>query len=328
MRSREESIGKSGIFRELEELFGESVFPFSSGRAALVFALRALGFTRRDEILIPPFLSDCVISAISKTAFPSLTPSKNTKAIYVYHQFGYPQDLKKIEQSARNQGWIIINSCVNSLYTKYHGEWIIKWGDFSILSFPKLYSCCLGGGLLTKREELKESVKEKLRGLSGAHQYWANKAYDDLFLATQLGDDFEKERLIQSVYGYLPNVLAFPEKAANELPTSTGKIIEDIERRRRLSRILTERIPEIIPKEVEKVVGTAIPIILSKKTDIKMFRNERILKNYSMPLLHFDYNQNMFEPSYRLSAVVELSPECSEETMEVVANIASLLVKK
>ena len=153
------------FFKDMESLLGYKIYPFSSARAALVFSLKALGFNRMNEVLVPPFLSDCVISAISKTAFPAMVVTPKTRAIYVFHQFGFPQDIEAIELKAKQEGWVIINCCVHSLFTKYKQEWLAGWGDFTIFSLPKFYPCGLGGGLITKNEKIIKALDGMLRKL-------------------------------------------------------------------------------------------------------------------------------------------------------------------
>ena len=90
---RQTTPSKGGFFDALKDVTGLDPLPFSCARAALVYGLRALGFNRMDEILVPPFLGQCVLSALARTAFPAMTPSRRTKGVLVVHQFGYPQAL-------------------------------------------------------------------------------------------------------------------------------------------------------------------------------------------------------------------------------------------
>ena len=139
---------KGDFFGLLKKSVGADVIPFSCGRAALVYGMQALGFTRRDEILVPPYLGHCVLSALARTSFPTMAPSSATKGILVFHQFGYPQQLDEIQKVAAKNKWFIINDCANTIFSVYKGKRVTDWGDFTMLSFPKLYACLLGGGLI------------------------------------------------------------------------------------------------------------------------------------------------------------------------------------
>ena len=63
------------FFEVLSKEINKEIYPFSSARAAMVYSLRAMGLNRMDEILVPPYLSHCVISALSRTSFPSMIPT-------------------------------------------------------------------------------------------------------------------------------------------------------------------------------------------------------------------------------------------------------------
>lgn len=158
------------FFNIFESVTGLKVLPFACGRSAIVAGLSAFGLGRMDEILVPPYLGQCVLSAISRTAFPTMTPSSCTKAILVFHQFGFPQNLTDIESVARKKGWIILNDCANTIFTKVNGKFLLEWGDFSIISLAKLYPCGLGGGFYSKRSDIYEKVLSENKNLSDMHK--------------------------------------------------------------------------------------------------------------------------------------------------------------
>ena len=194
------------------------IVPFSCARAAMVYALRALGMGRMDEILVPPFLGQCVLSALARAVFPTMTPSQQTKSILVFHQFGYPQEIEKIEKVARRNGWVIINDCANTIFSMSKGEMIIKWGDFSVLSFPKLYPCTLGGALISDRSEIKNATDLNYKALSTRHKKRANMAHEILEKAQKNPLGSESEFEIEAVYGYIPEIVAFPSRSLTALP--------------------------------------------------------------------------------------------------------------
>ncbi|MFC2117208.1 DegT/DnrJ/EryC1/StrS family aminotransferase [Bacteroidota bacterium] len=295
----------TNFFDDLETYLGLKVYPFSSARAAMVFSLRALGFERIDEVLVPPFLSDCVISAISKTAFPVIVPTPKTRAIYVFHQFGFPQDIEEIESRAAQKGWIIINCCVHSPFTKHHGKWLMEWGDFTIFSLPKFYPCGLGGGLITKNKKIVKVLEKEYVNMFKLQAKWADQAYSILSNANKSSGKMDSRFKIESVYGYLPNTVTFPSSSFNGLPSDILSIKKDIVRRKKLFRLAEQYLPDIFQGNVSSdIVPFALPLKISQNKVHSIKYNLSVEFNLQATLLHFDHNQNMLNANYEKAFVL------------------------
>ena len=317
---------QSQFFDILKEMTGLEIVPFSCARAAMVYALRALGMGRMDEILVPPFLGQCVLSALTRAVFPTMTPSPLTKSILVFHQFGYPQEIEKIENVARRNGWVIINDCANTIFSVSRGEMVIKWGDITVLSFPKLYPCTLGGALISGRPEIENATDFNYKALSTRHKKRANMAHEILEKAqkNQLGSESEFE--IESVYGYIPEIVAFPYRSLISLPNAVQEIREDVERRKEIVDILTfyfsDRIPEC-PKG--DLVPSAVPIAGDPRQLERL--SLMIKKEFGViaPVLHFDFARNMLNSDYRKSLVIGCHEKWSKgivtKICELIKNI-------
>ena len=72
-----------------------------SGKGALAIILQYL--YRKEiiqnklaEVIVPDWLGYWVYNQIQSFAFPAKKYSERTKAIMVYHQYGFPQDMDKI----------------------------------------------------------------------------------------------------------------------------------------------------------------------------------------------------------------------------------------
>jgi hypothetical protein len=301
--------GNNLFFEYLSFIVGCRLAPFFSGRSAMLAGLEAFGLTRMDEILVPPYLGHCVLSAISRTTFPTMTPSERTKAILVFHQFGFPQRLGKIESVANDKKWVILNDCANTLFTKVNGNYLINWGDFTVVSFSKLYCCGLGGGLWTKRKDLFPILSER----SQFDQKIAEELFD-FYLSIQDGSFGTQSQLkIDMLYGCLPEVRSISSLAIKGLPKSLQEIEEDIERRKRIYSTAIDLFGENIPICDEDVVPFAIPI--SGANEVLSALSQKIQKEFNVyaPLLHFDFARNMLNPDYRLTIVVGCHSQWTEE---------------
>ena len=75
----------------LAEWFGRPVVLLSSGRTGIQLLLRLSGMNRhRDDLRVPPFLSRCVLNAVTYHAFPVHGGDSATGTL-LYHQYGFTQ---------------------------------------------------------------------------------------------------------------------------------------------------------------------------------------------------------------------------------------------
>lgn len=315
--------GGINLFENLAALTGLKVSPFSCARAALVYGLRALGIGRMDEVLVPPFLSYCVLSALTRSSFASMSASSRTKAILVFHQFGYPQKIEQIRKAAVKNKWVIINNCSNTIFSSYRGEFVLRGGGFSVLSLSKIFGCILGGGLVSERPEMLNSLKDNYPQLFSKHLTRANIAYDTLnkFKNGLLG--FKAGFEVDAVFGYLPEVVSIPTNTLAALPGSIEEIKNDTAHRKRLLKIVSNKMPGRIPvcRDEEEVVPFAIPVIADTGNLEKISRVIRKELEVEAPILHFDYSRNMLDPDYRRSLVIGCHKDWTEEIVEKICNI-------
>jgi len=316
-------VQKTGFLSIIDEMLGAKVLPFSCGRSGILAGLRAVGFSRMDEILVPPFLCQAVLSSINRSAFPTMTPSSRTKAIFVYHQFGYPQRLQEIEKVASENGWVILNDCANTIFSEYGGVKVVEWGDFSVLSFSKLYPCTLGGAFVSSRSEILEVIDANYQTLSRKHAYRSNVAHGILENAERglLGP--EREIDIAAVYGYLPELVAFPSNALQWLPNTHEEIMKDAEHRKHILRIITSYFPDRVPdSDGCDVVPFAVPIAGPLEELELLSREIKEEIDVVVPVLHFDFARNMLNPDYRPALVVGCHSGWTEDMTEGIIRLA------
>ena len=318
----------TSFFSDCSDLLGARVHPFSSARASTVFALRALGFTRMDEVLIPPYMSDCVVSAISKTAFASMTRSKRTRAVYVFHQFGYPQRIDQIEKIARENDWYIINCCVHATFSYHSDIRLPDWGDFTVLSLPKYYPCNLGGGLVSGNETIQRYLDSEYEELYARHEKHADKAFDSLVWARKNLQGTDEQFEINSVYGYLPGVVTFPSGAYTALPSDIDSIRQDIGRRKKLLRLIHGRFPDLVPETNDcDVVPSAVPIQLPLDLSQRISSVISDSLEVEVPVMHFDFNLNMLDPDYRTSLIIGCHQDWHEDLVGAICDLIEKYVE-
>lgn len=306
------------FFHHLNAIFGHSFVAFFTARSAMLAGLAAFGLTRTDEILVPPYLGHCVLSAISRTTFPTMTPSARTKAILVLHQFGFPQKIKKIESIARQKNWIILNDCAHTLFTKVSGEFLINWGDVAVVSFSKIYSCGLGGGLRTKHGKLIPLLSER----DEFDKKLAAETFE-YYLKIQEGLYGERTSInILGLYGFLPDIKSIAPQTANALPATVESIQDDIDRRKRIYAMAIALFKNRVPGQTdEDVVPFAIPVCGEEKRLEHLSEEIKNRFHAEVPVLHFDYACNMLKPDYQKALVIGCHREWQEDMVERIFDL-------
>ena len=90
-----------------------------------------------DEILVPDWIGYWVYNQMQPFAFPAKRFSERTKVLFVYHQYGFPQQMDKILEFANHKKLIVVEDCAHALDSYYQGKPLGSMGDFTIYSFSK-----------------------------------------------------------------------------------------------------------------------------------------------------------------------------------------------
>jgi dTDP-4-amino-4,6-dideoxygalactose transaminase len=144
----------------------------STGTAALVVALQALGVGRGDEVIVPAYTflatGTCVllvngvpvfadsepkVQAIDLEQVKRLTTSR-TKAIIPVHVNGYPMDMDPLMEFARERGIAVIEDAAHAHGAEYRGRRTGTIGHINAFSFQMKKNLPLGeGGMITTDDD-------------------------------------------------------------------------------------------------------------------------------------------------------------------------------
>ena len=156
----------------------------SSGTAALEIALKSLNLKKNSEVIIPTFsIISTALCVIKLGLRPVLVDAevdswnmdvklilkainKKTKAIILTHIYGFPVDMKKIIDLARNKNIRIIEDAAEMIGQKYRNKMCGSFGDLSTFSFyaNKHITTGEGGMILTNNPNLRDKCSS-LRNL-------------------------------------------------------------------------------------------------------------------------------------------------------------------
>ncbi|HZR22177.1 MAG TPA: DegT/DnrJ/EryC1/StrS family aminotransferase [Vicinamibacterales bacterium] len=169
---------------EFERLIAEYVgvrhaIAVSSGTAALHMIVRALGFGRGDEVLVPSFTFAASVNAL---LFEGVTPvfvdierdtfnldpddverkiTPRTKAIMAVDVFGHPAEWDRLDAIARAHRLRIIDDSCEALGAEYRGRRVGQFGDAGAFAFypNKQLTTGEGGVVVTNDGEIARACR-------------------------------------------------------------------------------------------------------------------------------------------------------------------------
>ncbi|RHJ47618.1 DegT/DnrJ/EryC1/StrS family aminotransferase [Bacteroides sp. AM10-21B] len=151
------STGKS----YLDESFGNYCLA-PKGRLAIEKVLSNYHLENNDVVTILTtsanfYISSCVTSVIERFCKWSRKIEKNTKLVFVNHEFGYPY---KGLKAVADLGFPIVEDCAHTFFSDGSKAEIGKYSDFVIYSFPKALPMQLGAAITSNRFPLEADANE------------------------------------------------------------------------------------------------------------------------------------------------------------------------
>lgn len=152
-----------------------NILSLTSGRAAIVLALKHAGIKNGDQVLVPAYHCESMVTPIRHVggtpvfyrikkntlvdidSCQALLNSK-TRAIIITHYFGFPQKLDEIKSFCKSHQLVMIEDCAHSLFGSYQGAPIGSFGDYAIASTMKFFPV-FDGGILTSSTRNLETIK-------------------------------------------------------------------------------------------------------------------------------------------------------------------------
>jgi perosamine synthetase len=215
--------------------FGASdIYRFHKARIGIRHAVELLQLKTDDEVLAPAYHCGSEIDALLKSGVKvtlygvdrncniNIPDIKNritakTKAIYITHFFGFPQDVVKVKQFCEQNKLYLIEDCAMSLFSCNGTEIIGTTGDLAVFSLAKTLPVPDGGLLVINNAALgKLSVEIQQPPLPTIVRRLLP------FIKSNLLIFLSKNKLLHPFYSILFNILNFHwiVMAENELPIS------------------------------------------------------------------------------------------------------------
>lgn len=165
----------------------------SNGTVALHLALKTLGISGGDEVIVPTLTFIATANAVaycnakpvfidSHPDYWCLDPARieekitpKTKAIIPVHLYGHPCDMDAIMHIARRHNLFVIEDAAEAHGAEYRGKKVGSFGDISCFSFygNKIITTGEGGMCLTDNKWFAERMAIlRDHGMSPTRRYW------------------------------------------------------------------------------------------------------------------------------------------------------------
>ena len=257
-------------------------------RQALFFGIQGLQLGPGDEVLLPAYHHGSEVEAFRRTGVscrfydvdPMLRPQAavlddligpRTRALYLIHYLGFPQDAPGWLGWCRERNLLLIEDVAQSWLASVGGRPLGSFGDLAIFSFYKATGVPEGGALRATRpvdvavDGRSAGTVRILRRLANRHQAWltSRSSLADSLLAGST------HRWRSSAWTFqLGKVHALPSRV---IPYLLPRLLEPdpAERRRRNYRVLLGELAGQVPAALSVLPDGASPYFFPVQTDDK-----------------------------------------------------------
>lgn len=140
----------------------------TSGRAAILLALEAMGIGPGDQVLLPTYHCPTMVApVVHLQAAPLFYPIdargapsmawlesqnlRHVRVLLVAHLFGLPQPLAALRSWCDDRGVALLEDCAHALFGRSGGRPVGAWGDMAIGSLTKFLPLSAGGCLVSNK---------------------------------------------------------------------------------------------------------------------------------------------------------------------------------
>jgi hypothetical protein len=293
--------------------------------AAILYFLRTRGvlLNKMEEILVPPWIGVAVYQQMTEFAFPCLAPTRNTKVMLVYHQYGFPQDMNRILDFALSSDTVVIEDCAHAVESEFQGRRVGTFGKFAVFSLSKFVYCHALGGVAYQDGDFGKFFGHLSRKSSRLLRLLINffKFLDEMNLsrtppvAPEIFKGFR--RMAYSRYG--ESVAAGPSAIA----LWESKRAHEMSARKSLYSHLRDLVDKYgICDHLERdgVTPYVVPVLVNEEKAERLVTRLREA-GFETGIYHFDVNRFMLEPSYRKTVLIPVNSDLSGQGMDHILDI-------
>ena len=306
----------------LASFWNKEVVVLGSARAGLYFALQYYGLKRQDHIFVPDYLCQAVLNILNKTSFPVKYIDQRTKAIFLLHQWGFPQKMDEVMEEAKKRKLLVIEDCVHSFNSSYRGQKIGTLGDAAIFSFPKLFPTCIGGVIASSNHELISYVIAEREKRKNLYNFFFNMIAS-LLIKKSFTTETE-QFLLDAIY---LKSIQFPNISTGALrrfPDTTAQLCSDMDKRKNNYLFIKDNIKdEYLKHDLDQncdVTPLCVPLFLPLDK-LEVAQGALRGNNIITEILHFDIQRNMLHPDYRKCLAVPCHQNLEKNDLMMICKI-------
>ncbi|MBI4021883.1 MAG: hypothetical protein HY372_00845, partial [Candidatus Andersenbacteria bacterium] len=291
----------------------------ASGRSALHWDLVANGWQRyRHWLVVPRYLSRCVLNAVTRDAFPVQLPQRGD-GVLLYHQFGWPQRY-------RPGAGLIIEDIAHSFYAaSEHGR--RDWQGAAIFSLPKFFAMGgMAGGLVLSDSKLAQRVRERAAAadatVADADRAWARQIIREAF-RNQMA--VRQEQLLESAYEFIgslgrpqmDDLVGFPRSAAELVQVGRA-------RKERAEYVRGYFGTAAWPAgfwPADEVVPFAVPYFPRRRSTLSLAAAALGEQGVTVGVYHIDVRRSMARPQYQRAFLLPIHQEVPLSALARVCEI-------
>ena len=306
-----DQINTQKLFLELKSSIDYQNFRFlMSGKLASSLILRYLIkknniSPKLNEILVPKFMGFWVYSNIQQNIQLSTGFSKFTKIIWLYHQFGIPQNYKVIKFADENN-LLIIEDCAHVLAAKFlNGKSDICNSNYSLFSFSKFIDCSPLGGLQSSDKDFLKIIDNEINQSSKLQSIIIN-------ILIKISRLVKSNKLLHDkLYSVNYSLWNFPsQNLDNKINFFKKNMKAEMKRRNKKFLLFKGEIKEKIYQDYfnyDELICQKLPFVIN---------NEKVMKNiidkfeyYKFPyeILTYDINRNLLDPKFEKTIILDHS---------------------
>jgi len=304
------------VERALSDWFGAEVILTSSGRAAILLYLTALGLGRYlNRIAVPRLISSCVLDAVIRRGFPvDAEGTPHADATVLYHQYGIPQ--------AEGASGIVIEDICHSFFSTASSGSRAWRGEVGIFSLPKFFLLNgMGGGLVMVRGSLARQLRQmrddasQQGSIEGDSQLHVLRSRDVVQDGSAI-EQFYLSRLLN------PRIL---DHQTGGMPATLSEIRTVGERRQNnLGQLLDALGQDALPAGWPGLLRAALPFALPVFGDMSRLRRlDAMLGEIGVKagLYKIDVARTMARPRYQTAVLVPCHHEMPPAKLNDMAGI-------
>ncbi len=306
----------------LKNFWGREAVVLGSARTGIYQLLNFFQFSRTNHILVPDFLCQSILNILNTASFPVKYLDERTKAVLVFHQWGYPQKMSEVLAKAKERNLIVIEDCAHSFDSEYQGRKIGTFGQAAVFSWSKVFNSYLGGVLISQNNE----IINYCRRFKKERDKVSNKIFNKIaFKITKKSFEQGRQRhwldLIYLASIKYPN---FSQKSLKFLPADIGELKKVLSKRKKNYLFLKHNIKKEYliadwDDEIE-VNPMLLPVFLNQSV-INQASAALAEKKIQTSIMHFDVNRNVFNSDYRKCLAVPCHQQLEQDELSIIVNI-------